>query len=394
MSLIGVLGGGQLGRMLALAGVPLGLRFRFFDPSPDAPAAALGQHVCAPYDDIVSLRRFADGLDVATYEFECVPTPTAAFVNGNGRLFPSPLALGVTQDRLVEKQFIRRLGLHTAAFAAVDDGDHLASVLESVGLPAVMKRRRHGYDGRGQMVVRTAAEAEHAWVALGRQPVVVEGFVPFDRELSLVIVRGRSGETRAYPLVENHHRDGVLHWSLAPAPAVPAARQAEAELAAGCILNALDYTGVLTVEFFEHRGRLLVNEIAPRVHNSGHWTIEGAETSQFENHLRAILGLPLGSTAAIGCSILHNIIGALPDTATILAQPRTYLHVYGKAPRPGRKLGHVTTRVAEARDIGSRLRHMQRLFKTGSVRHEASRVRRAEEERAHTAAPADIGGAP
>ena len=366
MSTIGVLGGGQLGRMLALAGVPLGLRFRFYDPAPEAPAADLGEHVCAGWDDLASLQRFAAGLDVATFEFENVPVTAATAVAGHARLYPSPSALQVTQDRLEEKQFLRRLGLHTATFAAADASDDVAGAVASIGFPAVAKQRRHGYDGRGQLVVRTPAEAEQAWDALGREPLVIEAFVPFERELSLVAVRSRDGDIRYYPLVENHHANGILRWALAPAPGMSANLQGAAEQAAARILDSLDYVGVLTIEFFERRGRLLVNELAPRVHNSGHWTIEGAESSQFENHLRAILGLPLGSTRAVGWSVLHNVIGALPDTAAILAQPRTHLHLYGKAPRPGRKLGHVTARVAEAGDVATRVRTLHNLLDTAS----------------------------
>jgi 5-(carboxyamino)imidazole ribonucleotide synthase len=363
MTTVGVLGGGQLGRLLALAGYPLGLRFRFLDPAADAPARVVGEHICAAYDE-ANLTRFAQGLDVVTYEFENVPFAAATFLAQRVPVYPPPEALKVTQDRLEEKQFLQHLQIRTAGFAALDGTwGSIVEALERLALPVVMKRRRLGYDGGGQRVLRTMAEVEAAWVALDSSPAVLEGLVAFTRELSLIAVRGHDGDVRYYPLVENRHVDGILRQSLAPAQNVEPRLQAEAEAYAARVLTTLSYVGVLTVEFFERDGRLLVNELAPRVHNSGHWTIEGAATSQFENHLRAILGLPLGSTLPVGCSALVNIIGTLPDTQAILRLPDTHLHLYGKAPRQGRKLGHVTARVADAGFLEERVRVLQNLIR-------------------------------
>ncbi|HVO25391.1 MAG TPA: 5-(carboxyamino)imidazole ribonucleotide synthase [Candidatus Margulisiibacteriota bacterium] len=362
MTTVGVLGGGQLGRLLALAGYPLGLRFRFLDPAADAPAGHVADHIFAPYDE-EHLARFAADVDVVTYEFENVPAGAAAFLARRVPVYPPPRALEVTQDRLEEKLFLRHLQIPTAEFAALDDTwGSVFEALERLALPVVMKRRRLGYDGGGQRLLRTMAEVEAAWVALGSSPAVLEGLVGFTRELSLIAVRGRDGDVGYYPLVENRHVDGILRHSLAPAPNVEPRLQAEAEDYAARVLTTLGYVGVLTVEFFERDGRLLVNELAPRVHNSGHWTIEGAATSQFENHLRAILGLPLGSTLPVGCSAMVNLIGTLPDPQPILRLPDTHLHLYGKAPRRGRKLGHVTARVAAPGLLEERVRVLQHLI--------------------------------
>ncbi len=339
---VGVLGGGQLGRMLALAGYPLGLRFRFLDLSPRAPAGHLAELHAGDYEDVDVLDHFAAGLDVVTYEFENVPVTTARLLADRLPVYPPPRALEAAQDRLVEKTFFQDLGIPTPPFLAVDSEEGFRSALRQIGLPAVLKTRRMGYDGKGQIVLREPKDAEYAWRVLGDVPQILEGFVSFRRELSVLAVRGRGGETAFYPLVENHHRDGMLRLSLAPAPGLTADSQGQAEDYARRVLQALDYVGVLAIEFFEVGGRLLANEMAPRVHNSGHWTIEGAETSQFENHLRAVLGLPLGSTAAVGPAAMVNLIGSTPPPDVVLRLPRTHLHLYGKSPAAGRKLGHVT----------------------------------------------------
>jgi len=302
--------------MLALAGIPLGLSFRFLDPSPDAPAGEVGELLVGAYDDPAYLDRLADGAAVVTYEFENVPVAAARRVGA----VPGAAALEASQDRLVEKQLFRRLGIPTAP---IDD--------EVTEFPALLKTRRLGYDGKGQRLVGTRPGTDPGYV--------LEGLVPFDRELSLVSVRGSSGETAFYPLVENVHEGGILRSSRAPAVAAP---QAKAQDLATRLLDDLGYIGVLALELFDVGGELVANELAPRVHNTGHWTIEGAETSQFENHLRAILGLPLGSTAARCDVVMLNLIGALPDTAALLAHRNAHLHLYGKEPRSGRKLGHVT----------------------------------------------------
>ena len=359
---VGVLGAGQLGRMLALAGYPLGLRFRFLDPNPESPAAALGEFIAADYDDPDALRRFAEGLDVATYEFENVPASVADHLAGHiPAVHPHYAALAVSQDRLSEKQLFRRLGIPTAPFVAVDSEDDLVRAIDEVGLPAVLKTRRYGYDGKGQFVLREAADVRRAWAALGGAPLILEGFVAFDRELSIVAVRGRDGDIVCYPLVENHHRDGILRRTIAPAPGVTASLQARAEASARAVLEAFDYVGVLAIELFQRGDDLLANEMAPRVHNSGHWTIEGAETSQFENHLRAICGFPLGSTAPRGHAAMLNLIGSVPPREAVLAVEGAHLHIYDKAPRPGRKLGHVTVVAEDADQVAKRFGKLERL---------------------------------
>jgi 5-(carboxyamino)imidazole ribonucleotide synthase len=340
--IVGVLGGGQLGRMLALAGYPLGLRFRFLDPAADAPAGHLGELIVGDYGDPLALERFAVDLQVVTYEFENVPVQCARELARRVAVSPPPEALETAQDRLLEKTFFQKLGVPTPPFAPVDSPDDLLGAIGRLGLPAVLKTRRLGYDGKGQRVIGTRQEAEAAWTGLGRGPLLLERFVPFEREVSILAVRSSGGATAFYPLVENHHREGILRLSLAPAPRLTRDLQAQAEACAARVLESLEYVGVLAIELFEHGGHLLANEMAPRVHNSGHWSIEGAETSQFENHLRALLGLPLGSTAARGHSAMLNLIGAIPDPAVVLAVPGARLHLYGKAPRPRRKLGHVT----------------------------------------------------
>jgi 5-(carboxyamino)imidazole ribonucleotide synthase len=315
VSLVGVIGGGQLGRMLALAGIPLGLSFRFLDPSPDAPACEVGELLVGPYDDPELLDRLADGAAAVTYEFENVPVEAARRVGA----VPDARALEDSQDRLLEKRLFRRLGIPTAP---IDD--------EVTEFPALLKTRRLGYDGKGQRLVETRPGSDPGQV--------LEGLVPFDRELSLLAVRGRDGDTRFWPLVENVHEGGILRVSRAPAANAP---QALAEEYGRRLLDELGYVGVLALELFDVGGELVANELAPRVHNTGHWTIEGSTTSQFENHLRAILGLPLGLTDARP-SLMLNLIGLTPDPADVLGVPGAHLHHYGKEPRPGRKLGHVT----------------------------------------------------
>jgi 5-(carboxyamino)imidazole ribonucleotide synthase len=321
--------------MLGLAGARLGLHLRFLDPSPDAPAGRVGELVVGAFDDAALLARFAAGADAVTFEFENFPAESAP-----EGLRPPVGALAAAQDRLEEKRLLRRLGIPTASFAAVGDVAELRAALASVGLPAVLKTRRLGYDGKGQALLRGPGDAGPAWEALGGVPLLLEGLVPFTRELSILAVRGADGDTAFYPLVENEHRDGILRLSLAPAAADGLQREAEALAAA--LLDELEYVGVLAVELFEHEGRLLASELAPRVHNSGHWTIEGAATSQFENHLRAVLGLPLGSTEAAGAAAMVNLIGHVPPLDELMAVPGARVHVYGKEARPGRKLGHVT----------------------------------------------------
>lgn len=360
--IIGIVGGGQLGRMLALAGYPLGLRALLLEPAADAPAGQVAQLLQGAYDDPAQLDRLAEGAAVLTYEFENVPLAAAERLARARPLYPPPAALAAAQDRLAEKRCFQRLGIPTAPFVPVDSYAELTAGLAQVGLPALLKTRRLGYDGKGQVLLRAPADAVAAWQALGPAPLILEGFVPFERELSLLAVRSATGETRYYPLVENQHAEGILRVSYAPAVVTPAL-QAQAEDYAARLLDALEYVGVLAIELFQAGDRLLANEMAPRVHNSGHWTIEGAVTSQFENHLRAIVGLPLGSAAPRGHSVMLNLIGALPDPAEVLAVPGAHLHLYGKAPRPGRKLGHITLCADDAPALRERLGRIERLLR-------------------------------
>jgi 5-(carboxyamino)imidazole ribonucleotide synthase len=356
--LVAVLGGGQLGRMLGLAGIPLGLRFRFLDPVEGAPAAAVGDLVVGPLGDEVVLAEVARDAVTVTYEWEGVPADAARFLARDRPVRPGARSLEVAQDRLVEKETFRRLGIGTPAFAAVDDRLGLDDAVAAVGgLPAVLKTRRGGYDGKGQLVLRSPDDLDGAWEALGAgaTPLILETLVPFDRELSVLAVRGLDGEISCWPLVENRHDDGILRVSRAPARLLNAPLQKRGEELAARLLIDLDHVGVLAIELFEVHGEFLANEIAPRVHNSGHWTIEGADTSQFENHLRAVLGWPLGSTAARGPSAMINCIGVLPDPAAVLAVPGAHLHDYGKSPRRGRKLGHVTVIADDDAELSARL---------------------------------------
>ena len=355
MSRVAVLGGGQLGWMLALAGIPLGSEFVFMDPAADAPGAGVGAVVVGALDDLEAARTVADGADVVTYEWEGVPAATARALEHIAPVYPPPLALDVAQDRVLEKETLRRLGIETAPFGAVNSRADIEHGLDSIGFPAVLKTRRGGYDGKGQVMLRQASDVEPAWQSVAHSPCILEGFVDFDRELSIVGVRARNGEIACWPAVENRHRDGILRVTRAPAPGLDAELQARAEATIRPLFESLGYVGVGCVELFDVDGKLYANEIAPRVHNSGHWTIEGAETSQFENHVRAVLGLPLGATAARGASAMVNCIGAMPELEAILRIPGAHLHDYGKTPRPGRKLGHVTVTACDADELGGRL---------------------------------------
>ena len=352
---IGVLGGGQLGQMLALAGLPLGLRFRFLEPADESPAGQVAERVIGSFEDADCLDRFADGLDVVTYEFENVPTASARRLAQRIPVYPPPDALEVSQDRLAEKKLFNRLNIPTTHYAAVDTRADMEQAIGRLGYPAVLKTRRYGYDGKGQMVLHGADDMERAWRQFVGKSLLLEEYIAFERELSQLAVRGRDGRVVFYPLVENHHEQGILRWSLAPAPNATVELQQAANDYALSVLNALEYVGVLAIEFFQRDGRLVANEMAPRVHNSGHWTIEGAEVSQFENHLRAVVGWPLGSTATAGCSAMLNLLGAAPGAETFLALPDAHVHLYGKRPRPGRKLGHVTLRAASAEESLARL---------------------------------------
>jgi 5-(carboxyamino)imidazole ribonucleotide synthase len=347
MTTVGILGGGQLARMLALSGAPLGLRFLVLDSTPDACAAQFAPLLQADYRDQDALAQFAARVDVATFDFENVPAESARWLAERVPVFPSPRALAVAQDRLAEKTLFRELGIPVPEFAPIDSRAGLDAALAHIGAPCILKTRRLGYDGKGQFRIKSLADAGAAWDALGAQAetvgLILEGFVAFQRELSVLAVRGRDGELRTWPLTENWHEHGILSASLAPA-SVSAPLQAQALEAARKVAEALDYVGVFALELFLKDGVLLANEMAPRVHNSGHWTIEGAETSQFQNHLRAVLGLPLGDTRAIGHSCMLNWIGEMPSPLPVLADACGHWHDYGKSPREGRKVGHATLR--------------------------------------------------
>lgn len=332
MTVVGILGGGQLGRMLALAGLPLGIRCVAVEPAADPPVAAVAEVIAAPYDDPGALAELARRCDVVTVELEHVPVDGLAWLAERLPVRPSPEAIAVTQDRQAEKEALVAAGIATAPWA---------SPPRPFPNGTVVKRRRGGFDGRGQVVLAPGAPVDGALDG----PCISEEVVAFDRELSIVAARGLDGSMACYPVVENRHAEGILRTTLAPAPGLTAALQADAERIATAVMERLGYVGVVAVELFQVDGRLLANEVAPRVHNSGHWTIEGAETSQFEQHLRAVCGLPLGSVALRLPLAMVNLIGSLPDVAAVLAVPGAHLHLYGKAPRPGRKLGHVTVAI-------------------------------------------------
>ncbi|WP_374605400.1 5-(carboxyamino)imidazole ribonucleotide synthase [Arenimonas sp.] len=358
MTTVGILGGGQLARMMALAGAPLGLRFLVLDATPDACAGQFAPMLQADYRDQAGLAEFAGRVDVATFDFENVPAESARWLAERVPVFPNPRALAVAQDRLAEKTLFRELGIPVPEFATVDSREELDAALARVGTPCILKTRRLGYDGKGQFRLKSPADADAAWAALGAQAesvgLILEGFVAFQRELSVVAVRGRDGELRTWPLTENWHDHGILSASLAPASADPAL-EAQALDAARRVAEALDYVGVFALELFLKDGVLVANEMAPRVHNSGHWTIEGAETSQFQNHLRAVLGLPLGSTRAVGHAVMLNWIGEMPDAAPVLAEASGHWHDYGKSPREGRKVGHATLRADSPAELAEAL---------------------------------------
>lgn len=349
--LIGILGGGQLARMTALAGIGLGLRFRFLDPSAESPARECGELVVGGYDDAAALERFARGLDVVTCEFENVPVGSLEALSSRVAVRPCPRAFSTGQDRANEKSLFESLSIPAPEFALVRSLDELRSGVAAVGVPSMLKACRMGYDGKGQARIESVDEPSlrAAWVAVGERASVLERRVSFTREASMICVRGLDGGKVFYPLVENVHERGILKRSIAPSE-WPGRLEERAREHAGAIADSLGYVGVLAVEFFVEgegdRARLIANEIAPRVHNSGHWTIEGAETSQFENHLRAILGLPLGSTSPVGWSAMVNLIGGMAGRREALAIEGAHLHDYGKGARPGRKVGHITVRRA------------------------------------------------
>jgi 5-(carboxyamino)imidazole ribonucleotide synthase len=338
-SRVGIVGAGQLGRMLALAGYPLGIECTVLDRTTDSPGAQVAPFILGRLDDATALQKLAAQVDVVTLEIENVDVDALESID-RVPVFPPPRAVAASQDRLAEKTLFRSLGVPTADFVDVATDRDLAAAPERLGWPIVLKTRRLGYDGRGQRIVSTEAELPRAWVELGRAPCIAEAYVRFEREVSLIGVSGTDGRRAFYPLAENVHRDGILRSTVAPYDDAALQQQAERWLSA--IMTELHYVGVLTVEFFHTAKGLVANEMAPRVHNSGHWTIEGAETSQFENHLRAVLGWPLGDTRPRGHAAMVNLLGQLPTRESLLALPGAHLHDYGKDPRPARKVGHCT----------------------------------------------------
>ncbi len=345
---VGILGGGQLARMMVLAGAPMGLRFELFDPAADACGGQVAPLQVAAFEDEAALAAFAARVDVVTFDFENVPARSAKFLAERVPVHPHPDALAVAQDRLSEKTLFQSLGIPLPAFADIRSRDELAAKVAEFGMPCIVKTRRLGYDGKGQFRIRSAADIDAAWDTLGSQVdktgLILEGFVAFDREVSVVAVRAQDGEFRAWPITGNWHVNGVLSASLAPAQLLSAAQHEAAIGYARTLAERLDYVGVFALELFCRGDELLANEMAPRVHNSGHWTIEGSETSQFENHLRAVLGLPLGDTRMLGHACMLNWIGQMPEATAVLAQASGHWHDYGKQARDGRKVGHATLR--------------------------------------------------
>ncbi len=335
---IGIIGAGQLGQMLGFAARRLDAQCCFVDPSDDPPAAVCGDVLQRPFDDADALRQLASDCDVITYEFENVPVTALQHIDDSTPVYPPAAALACAQDRLSEKQLFTSRGIPVAAYYAIDTRDDMDAAAKELGLPMVIKTRRLGYDGKGQFVVRQSGALDAAWELLGGQALIAEQWIPFDFEVSCIGVRNVDGEVAIYPLSHNVHVDGILRTSKSPLDALGLANTASDYVHR--LLEHLDYVGVLALELFVVNDALLANEFAPRVHNSGHWSIEGSQTSQFENHLRAILNMPLGSTASRGHAGMVNLIGEIP--AAIRSLEIGQLHDYGKAPRPGRKLGHIT----------------------------------------------------
>jgi len=359
---IGIIGAGQLGRMMALAGYPLGLRFTFLDQTDDTPGAQVGEIILGNFMEQADIRRLADKVDLLTYDVENVPVEALQAAANGTPIHPSPKLLGSAQDRLLEKQAFAHHDIETAPYRTVDSLDDLKAAIQALGMPAVLKRRRMGYDGRGQYFIRQPEDIDAAWDALAGADLILEGFVAFDREVSLIGVRNISGDTAFYPLTENSHEDGILRLSVAGPVEGELQSKAEAQMAS--LMSATDYAGILTIEYFEKDGQLIANEMAPRVHNSGHWTIEGAATSQFENHLRGILDLPLGDTSPRGHVAMINCLGNMPPLADCIRHSDVHYHDYGKSPRPRRKLGHLTALRPDRHSLDAVVKELLNIVRT------------------------------
>jgi len=363
---VGIIGGGQLALMLAESVEHMGVACTVLDPDPECCARAVCAQIVADYGDEGALRRLAEGSDVVTYEFENVPAPAAELIAGITTIHPNPAALEYAQDRHLERGMFRELGVAIPEYEPVDDEAGLVAALEKLGTPAILKARRLGYDGKGQVLINDPKNAGEALATIGNVPAILDRFVEFARELSIVATRSVEGEIAFYPLSANVHRGGILRLSKAPARGVSDALQSQAHDAAKAILERFEYVGTLAVEFFQigvgEGATLVANEIAPRVHNTGHWTIEGAKTSQFENHMRAVMGMELGSPEPIGVSAMVNIIGEEPRTGALESMPEAFVHMYGKEPRPGRKIGHVTLNAPDEAQLDALLERFTRVI--------------------------------
>jgi 5-(carboxyamino)imidazole ribonucleotide synthase len=339
---IGILGSGQLGAMLADAALRLGHQVAFYDSADGAPTKRFQATTVGAFDDATALQKFAQTCDVVTYEFENIPVETVQTIEQHTRVHPAKKALAISQDRLLEKEFLQSIGIGTPRFQPASSLDELQSACQVVGFPCVIKTRRFGYDGKGQVRVSEVSQVLDAWHTLRSTGLIVEGYVPFSRELSIIGARDIHGKVVTYPLIENTHIDGILHRSEIPAPAISRGLQSQTKTMIERVLHALDYVGTITIELFDVRGEILANEIAPRVHNSGHATIESLATSQFENHIRAITAMELGSPDPHARAVMYNIIGSIPEMETLSKYTSIFSHLYNKEPRSGRKLGHIT----------------------------------------------------
>ncbi len=353
---VGILGAGQLGRMLALAGIPMNIEFVLFDPARDACGQSLGEFINAPFDDAAQLQAFADKVDVITVEFEHIPIQSLHWLNQRTPVYPPPPAVAIAQDRLLEKQMFGTLAIPTAAYQAIDNEQNFIDHCAAQSQPMIAKSRRAGYDGKGQARIYADTDYKAVWTALAGVPLIVEDKIDFDREISIIAVRSKSADTVFYPLCENTHLDGILHCTQVK---LDDPLQQQAQDYAKRVMDALDYVGVLTFEYFDCAGQLMANEVAPRVHNSGHWSIEGADSSQFENHLRAICGMPLGSTSTRGLAAMVNLIGEMPPLDAVLSIAGAHWHDYGKQARAARKLGHITLRANEQATFDEGLAKLQ-----------------------------------
>lgn len=369
MMKVGVLGGGQLARMLALAGYPLDIKVVAYEPVADSCAQQVMEVVRGDYLDHSRVLAFIQSVDCITFETENIPLACAQLIAKHGRLVPGVEVLRVSQDRLYEKELLQALSVPTANFFNICSWRDLCEALTELSYPAILKTRREGYDGKGQFVLHDQQDAERAWQLLKDRDLILESFVPFDYEVSLIVARSLQGEIRFYPLIANQHENGILRISTAPV--LQRDLQILAEEYARRLINHFDYQGVLTIEFFVVNNTLIANEMAPRVHNSGHWTIEGAVTSQFENHLRAICGLPLGLTEAVGYSALYNLIGSVPPLDKMLAISGAHCHIYGKEAKPLRKLGHITLHHLDLQQLEVQLAQLVSMF-SPTLRHSAT----------------------